>query len=114
METQGFDPATVQAVVTQVTTIIGAVIASGWITNAITELLKIERFKAFGKKYPVQVAIVSSLILSGAAIWVLNLVVLTTWLTYVVFVAGTMFVATLTYDGILKKIKDGTKDPNIL
>lgn len=107
-------PIEIQTIVTQVTTIVGAVIASGWITNGITELLKIERFKAVGKKYPVQVAIVSSLILSGAAIWALNLVVLTTWLTYVVFVAGTMFVATLTYDGILKKIKDGTKDPNIL
>lgn len=107
-------PIEIQTIVTQVTTIVGAVIASGWITNAITELLKIDLFHRIGKKYPVQSAIVSSLILSGAAIWVLNLVVLTTWLTYVVFVAGTLFVATLTYDGILKKIKDGTKDPNIL
>lgn len=107
-------PIEIQTIVTQVTTIVGAVIASGWITNAITEVLKIDLFHRIGKKYPVQSAIVASLILSGAAIWALNLVVLTTWLTYVVFVAGTLFVATLTYDGILKKIKDGTKDPNIL
>lgn len=105
------EQAVLTALVTQVITIVGAVVASGWITNAVVELLKLNTFKKLGKKYPVPVSIITSIVVSAAAIFTLNLVLLTTWLSYVVFAAGTLFVATISYDGILKKIKESSNDP---
>lgn len=102
----------VAAILNQVFLVVSAIIASGWITNAITELLKIKQFKQIAKKFPVPVAVLTSLIVSALSFFVLNLVELTTWVTYVVYFAGTLAVATLSYDGIIKKFKDdGTVQP---
>lgn len=111
------EQAILTALVTQVVTIVGAVVASGWITNAVVELLKLELFKKVAKRYPVVTSVITSIVISAAAIFTLNLVLLTNALSYIVFAAGTLFVATISYDGIIKKIKEtnepvATKKPN--
>lgn len=107
-------------IVNQIMVVVAAVLASGWITNAVTELLKIKLFAGVAKKYPVISAVVTSLVVSAVSFIVLGLAEFTTWVSYVIYFAGTLAVATMSYDGIIKKFKaqndavDGDGTPPVL
>jgi len=95
-------------VVQQVFTVASAAVASGFITTALTQLLKWKVFAAIGKKYPVPLAVVLSLVVSAASIFLLGSVLLTSVVGYVVFAVATLFVSTQTYELVKKAIQQIT------
>lgn len=84
---------------TAVMGIFAAVFASGWITTAITQVLKLEWIAVPAQKYPTVVAIVVSLLVSIPAIFLTGIINLDgSWYMYALFAASTLFVSTKTYD----------------
>lgn len=100
----------VAELVKQIITVAGAAIASGFIATAITQIFKWKLFAGLGKKYPVHTAVVVSIATSAGAIYLLNMVLLTSVLGYIVFAVATILVATQTYD-LVKKAVDSLKGP---
>lgn len=97
-------------IINQVMVVVAAVLASGWVTNGVTELLKIKLFARVAKKHPVVSAVITSLVVSAVSFFALGLAELTTWVSYVIYFAGTLAVATVSYDGIIKKFKANNVD----
>lgn len=100
----------VAELVQQILTVAAAAIGSGFIATAVTQLFKWNLFANIGKKYPVQTAVVVSVATSAGAIYVLNMVLLTNLIGYVVFAFATILVSTQTYD-LVKKAVDALKGP---
>jgi hypothetical protein len=102
----------IQDIIQAVFLVAGAAIASGFVTAAITQLLKWEAIKIPAEKYPVPVAVVLSVLTSGAAVYLTGLVDLVGWTSYVVMAVATLFVSTQTYQ-VVKNAVDQIKNPEI-
>jgi hypothetical protein len=100
------------AIVNQILTVATAAIASGFVATAVTQLFKWRLFAEVGKKYPVPTAIVVSLVVSAGAIYLLNAILLTSLIGYVIFAFTTLLVATQTYD-LVKKAVDNLRNPEL-
>lgn len=91
-------------VINAVVAIVTAVFASGFITAAITQVFKLKWVAIPAKKYPTVTALVVSILVSLAAVYMTGLIQLEAgWFAYVVFVVATLATATKTYD-IVKAI----------
>lgn len=101
----------IQDIVSAVFTIAGAALASGFVTAAITQLLKWEAIRIPAEKYPVPIAAVLSIGTSAAAVWATGLVQLVGWPSYVIMALATLFVSTQTYQ-IVKNAVDQIKHPD--
>lgn len=100
------------AIVNQIITVAGAAVASGFVATAITQLFKWRLFAELGKKYPVPTAIGVSAVVSAGAVYLLNVILLTSVLGYIVFAFVTLLVATQTYD-LVKKAVDNLRNPTL-
>jgi fatty acid desaturase len=92
-------------VVKQIFDVAGVIVASGIITTLITQALKWQAIKIPASKYPVPVAAVLSVLTSLAAVFMLDLVVITSWLSWLVVAGATLLTATQVYDLIHNAIK---------
>lgn len=93
------------AVVQQIFTVAAAALASGIVTSLLTQALKWKAIKIPAQKHPVVVAAVLSLIVSAGAVYLLGAVLLTSVVSYIVFSAATLLVATQSYDVVKKAIE---------
>jgi len=93
------------AIVQQIFTVAAAALASGVITTLLTQALKWKAIKIPAQKYPVVVAAVLSLIVSAGAVFLLGAIPLVSWVSYLVFSAATLLVATQSYDIVKKAIE---------
>lgn len=100
----------IQDIIQAVFVLAGAALASGFITAAITQLLKWEAIKIPAEKYPIPVAAVLSLGTSAAAVYMTGLVQLVGWPSYVIMVIATLFVASQSYQ-VVKNAVDQIKHP---
>ena len=101
----------IQDIIGGVFAVAGAALASGVVTTLLTQALKWEAIKIPAQKYPVPVAVILSVITSGAAVWMTGLVELVGWVSWVVLAFATLFVSTQTYK-IVKEAVDQIKHPN--
>lgn len=93
------------SVVQQIFTVAAAALASGIVTSLLTQALKWKAIKVPAQKYPVVVAAVLSLIVSAGAVYLLGAILLTSVVSYIVFSAATLLVATQSYDVVKKAIE---------
>ena len=100
----------IQDIISGVFVVAGAALASGVITTLITQALKWEAIKIPAQKYPVPVAVVLSIITSGAAVWMTGLVDLVGWISWLVMAVATLLVSTQTYK-VVKDMVDQIKQP---
>lgn len=100
----------IQDIISGVFVVAGAALASGVITTLVTQALKWEAIKIPAQKYPVPVAIVLSIITSGAAVWMTGLVDLVGWISWAVMAVATLLVSTQTYK-VVKDLVDQIKHP---
>ena len=100
----------IQDIISGVFVVAGAALASGVITTLITQALKWEAIKIPAQKYPVPVAVVLSIITSGAAVWMTGLVDLVGWISWLVMAVATLLVSTQTYK-VVKDMVDQIKHP---
>lgn len=101
----------IQDIISGVFLVAGAAIASGVITTLVTQALKWEAIKVPAQKYPVPVAVVLSIVTSGAAVWMTGLVDLVGWVSWAVMAVATLLVSTQTYK-IVKDLVDQIKHPD--
>lgn len=93
------------AIVQQIFTVAAAALASGVVTSLLTQALKWKAIKVPAQKYPVAVAAVLSLVVSAGAVYLLNVVPFAGIVSYLVFSAATLLVATQSYDVVKKAIE---------
>lgn len=101
----------IQDIIQGVFLVAGAAIASGWVTAAITQVLKIRAIRIPAEKYPVPVAIVLSLATSAGAVYVTGLVDLVGWVSWIIMAVATLYVATQSYD-VVKNAVAQIKHPD--
>lgn len=96
----------VTEVIRQILTLAASVLASGVVTTALTQVLKLEFIKIPAQRYPVHTAAVLSLLVSAGAVFYLQVVPLVNTLSYIVFSGVTLLVATQSYNVVKKAIED--------
>lgn len=79
-------------------------LASGWLTAALTQLLKWKLIAVPATKYPTVVAGVLAFVLAIPAVYLTGLVEIAGWASYVVIAVAGLFVATQSYDTIKNAI----------
>lgn len=80
--------------------IAGVAIASGWITAALTQLLKWKLIAIPAKKYPTIVAGIISLLVAIPAVMLTGIITIAGWSSYVVIAVATLLVAVQSYDTV--------------
>lgn len=94
------------AIVTQILTYATLALGSGVIASLLTQALKFEFILAPAKRWPRTIAAIVSAAISGAAVYLLDAFILTTWIDWIVFGVATFIVATQSYNLVHEKIKD--------
>lgn len=80
-------------------------LGGGFITSALTQLLKWKFIAVPASKYPTVVAAVLSFIIAVPAVYLTGLVEVVGWLSYLVIGVASLFVATQSYDTVKSAIK---------
>lgn len=73
-------------------------IGSGWITAALTQLLKWKIIAIPAEKYPTVVAAIISFLVAVPAVYLTGIIVISGWYGYLVLAIASLFVAVQSYD----------------
>jgi hypothetical protein len=88
----------IYAVMSEITKVVGALLASGALAATATQVLKLPYIKLPAERYPTATALLLSLIIGAVAVFSLHVIVLTTWVAWLVYSIVTLFAASKIYD----------------
>lgn len=97
-------------IVKQIMTYGSLALASGVVTSLLTQALKFEFILAPAKRWPRVVAGIISAAVSAAAVSMLEVFVLATWIDWVIFAGATFVVATQSYNLVHEAIKNARQN----